>query len=72
MSNLTSDFFENEEQALRRPVIVLRDSLGALAIQILSEKEDIANLQYNVLLSKLNEIISELNDAYERSYHNFN
>lgn len=71
MSNLTTNFFENEEQALRKPTIVLRDSLGMLAIQILCEKEDISKLEYDVLLCKLHGIISELHDTYQRIYHNF-
>lgn len=71
MSNLTSDFFENEEHALRHPNIVLRDSLGTLAIHILSAKEDISKLEYNVLLDKLHTIICELHDTYQRSNNDF-
>lgn len=71
MSDLTSDFFENHDHALRHPNIVLRDSLGVLAIQILSVKEDISKLQYDDLLRKLHTIISELHDTYKELKGNF-
>ncbi|GEM_PF-1625338 len=71
MSQLTSDFFENEEQALRNPNIVLRDSLGTLAVQILCAKENIAELRYDVLLRKLHTIISELHTAYQNVHNDF-
>ncbi len=71
MSNLTADFFENEDHALRHPNIVLRDSLGILAIQILSSDEDISKLEYDVLLKKLHTIIYDLQDTYQRLHGNF-
>lgn len=71
MSDLTTDFFENAEQALRKPNIVLRDSLGALAIQILCAQEDISNLDQDVLLRKLYKIIDDLHGTYQRLNNNF-
>jgi len=66
MSNvyLTSDFFENEDHALRKQPIVLRDSLGNLAIQILCSKNDISTMKYDDILLELYEIISELHKSY--------
>lgn len=71
MEQLSSDFFENNDHALRQPTIVLRDSLGTLAIELLSSREDISNMEYDVLLSKLHAIICELHDTYDRMNLNF-
>lgn len=68
---LTSDFFENNDHALRSQNIVLRDSLGTLAVQVLSAREDIANMEYDVMLKKLYSIINELDDTYHHSCGNF-
>lgn len=48
------------------PKIVLRDSLGTLAVQILATREDIANMKYDVMLQKLFSIIKELKDTYHK------
>lgn len=66
MSNLTTDFFENESHALRAPEIVLRDSLGLLAIEILkSRHSDFSKLKSGDMLRELLEIINELHDEYQ-------
>ncbi len=70
-SMTTSDFFENHEEALRKPNIVLRDSLGNLAIAILSKKENIAYMDYDILLRKLHTVICELQDAYHHCNNYF-
>lgn len=70
-NNLTTDFFENEDHALRHPNIVLRDSLGILAVQLLSKQEDITKLDYSELLSKLHKIITELHTVYHKKHGNF-
>lgn len=72
MSNLTTDFFENNDHALRHPEIVLRDSLGNLAIQLLKEKEDISIMKYDDLLRKLHTTICELHESYQRIHGDFN
>lgn len=64
MTLLTTDFFENESQALRHTDIVLRDSLGTLAVQILASREDISNMEYDDLLVKLHTIIVDLHKMY--------
>ncbi len=71
MSNLTTDLFENNDHALRTPNIVLRDSLGTLAIHLLSSREDITKLDQDNLLRKLHIIISELQHTYESMNGNF-
>lgn len=55
-----SDFYDNHEEALRQPKIVLRDSLGVLAIEILKSREDISKLSYEETMQKLLDIIKEL------------
>ena len=67
MTGRTTDFFKNESHALRLPEIVLRDSLGMLAIEILKEKRtDFAKLDYNIMLQELYEIIKDLHAEYQR------
>lgn len=69
--NLTTDFFENNEQALREQGIVLRDSLGVLAIHILEAREDIANMEYDEMLRKLYKIITDLHNTYHHMNYYF-
>ncbi len=64
MEECKSNFFENNDQALRHQKIVLRDSLGLLAVQILSSKEDLSTLKYSEMLDKLYIIIDELHNEY--------
>ena len=62
---LSADFFENNSHALRMPNIVLRDSLGTLAVQILSQRPDFSKLDYGTMLNELENIIIDLHDAYD-------
>ena len=67
MAEKTADFFENNSHALREPEIVLRDSLGLLAIEILKNKyPKFAGLDRATMLVELREIISDLHDEYHR------
>jgi hypothetical protein len=68
---LTADLFENDEQALRHQNIVLRDSLGNLAIQLLFAKEDVSNMEYDEILRKLYTIIDDLHTTYQQCDYNF-
>lgn len=52
--------------SLDEPVFVLRDSLGALAVQILSAKNDLSQMPYDDMLHKLLDIIGELQESYAR------
>lgn len=61
---LTANFFENNDSALRKETIVLRDSLDNLAIQILCSKNDISTMNYVDIVRELHEIISDLQKAY--------
>ena len=70
MVEKTTDFFENNDQALRMPKLVLRDSLGQLAIQILATRTNIGEMSSNDLLYQLLEIITNLHTAYSREYTN--
>lgn len=72
MSNdLTTDFFENNDQALRQQNIVVRDSLGSLAIHVLESREDLSKMSYDDMLRKLYQIVDELHETYQRMYDNF-
>ena len=44
--------------------IVLRDSLGTLAVSVLSHRADFGSMQYGCMLRELHSIIAELHDAY--------
>lgn len=70
-NELTTDFFESNDHALRTPNIVLRDCLGSLAIQILSQKHDLAKMDYDDMLCELHSIIRELHNEYHRKHGNF-
>lgn len=65
--NLTSDFFENNDQALRKTEIVLRDSLGMLAVAKLQATYDLSKMETDEMLNRLHDIINDLHDHYE--YH---
>lgn len=71
MDNL-SNFFEENEQALRKPNIVLRDSLGSLAVQILASRPNFSSMSNRQLLCELHQIICDLHEEYDRAQGNFN
>lgn len=63
MSN--SDFYAENSHALPDASIVTRDSLGTLAVSILSSRTDFANVaNYEDLVRELHEIVNELHAAY--------
>lgn len=51
--------------SLDEPIYVLRDSLGFLAVQVLSSKKDLSQMNYHDMLNELFDIISELHNAYD-------
>ena len=65
--NLTTDFFENNNHALRKTMIVLRDSLGVLAVAKLQATYDLSKMETDEMLDRLHDIINDLHDRYE--YH---
>ena len=71
MDGCTADFFENNDHSLRSQKIVLRDSLGLLAVQILSASENLSSLGYHDMLVKLYVIIDELHAEYHRCNGHF-
>lgn len=71
VDELTADFFEQNDHALRSSKIVLRDSLGALAVQILVAREDVAHMDYSKMLHKLYDIIDDLHSAYDSNCPDF-
>ena len=46
-------------------IVELRDSLGSLAVQVLAARENLAEMPYPEMLSKLYSIIDELHAAYD-------
>lgn len=64
------NFFDEHNHALRKVSVVVRDSLGDLAIQLLCARKDITNLDYNELIRELGGIVHDLHKAYEQEYHN--
>lgn len=57
---------EGNEYALLLPSVVVRDSLGSLAVQVLAAREDIAQMDYCEMVSKLYEIVTDLQNAYDK------
>lgn len=62
----TFDFYDTNDHALQDTHIVLRDSLGALAVQILASRHDLSEMDYSDMLDELQTIISDLHQAYGR------
>lgn len=57
---------ENYEHALVPPIVEVRDNLGALAVHVLSAKEDLARMDYEEMIHKLYDITCELHKAYDK------
>ena len=62
----SENFDPYNHTSLDEPEFVLRDSLGALAIQILSQRNDLSKMNYDDMLHELLDIINELHSAYDR------
>lgn len=62
----SENFDAYNHASLDEPVFVLRDSLGVLAVQILSAKKGFAQMSYDDMLHELLDIITELHTAYDR------
>lgn len=62
----SENFDAYNHASLDEPIFVLRDSLGTLAVQILSSKNDLSQMSYDDMLHELFDIISELRKAYDR------
>ena len=52
--------------SLDEPIFVLRDTLGSLAVQVLSSRKDLSKMSYDDKLHELLDIIEELHSAYDR------
>lgn len=59
------EFMTNNSQALLEPNVVLRDSLGTLAVAILSKRMDVSTAKSEDLLLELHEIIKDLQNSYQ-------
>ncbi len=61
----SENFDAYNHTSLDEPIFVLHDSLGALAVQILSSRKDLSQMPYDDMLRELLDIITELHDAYD-------
>lgn len=64
-----NNFYDENSQALRPAHIVLRDSLGLLAIEILKSQKDISKMPYNEIFDELMDLIAELQKAYDNKHY---
>lgn len=55
-----------DDYALVPPIVDVRDSLGVLAIHVLSAKEDLSKMNHETMVRKLYDITCELHAAYDR------
>ncbi len=62
----SQNFDPYNETSLDEPDFVLRDSLGLLAVQVLSAKYNLAEMPYDEMLRKLYEIVCDLQTAFDR------
>ena len=62
----------DNEHALVPPIVEIRDHLGTLAVHVLAAREDLSTMEYSDMLYKLHDIICQLHEVYEHTYHNFN
>lgn len=61
----SNNFDPCNHASLDDPVFVLRDSLGTLAVQVLSARHDLAKMPYDDMLRELHDTIRELHAAYD-------
>lgn len=67
-----SDFYEENDQSLRKPKIVLRDNLGTLAVQILASRPNFSSMSQTDMLYELHDIICKLHKEYDLIQENLN
>ena len=65
-----NDYYNENDHSLLSPKIVMRDSLGALAIEILKTRHDISTMEQKTMLVELTSIISELHQTYDDNLAN--
>lgn len=61
-------FFNENSQALRKPAVETRDSLGTLAALIVANNHNLSKPDYDSLVVELRETIEKL----QHSYHSCN
>lgn len=58
-------FYDETDNALRKPAVETRDNLGVLASLIVAQKHDLSNPNYDELVCDLYDTIKELQAAYK-------
>lgn len=58
-------FYDETDNALRKPAVETRDNLGVLASLIVAQKHDLSNPNYDELVHDLYDTIKELQYAYK-------
>ncbi len=61
-------FYNENAHALKDVNVVLRDSLGTLAVSILETRPNFSNMSYADMLNELETIIRDLHHTYESQY----
>ena len=59
-----------DDHSLLPQIIVLRDSLGTLAVQVLAARNDLSKMSSFDMIQELYSIIDELHTEYDRSRTN--
>ncbi len=62
MSN--SEFYNDNDHALRKPAVVTRDSLGVLAALIVAHSHDLSNPNYDEMVTDLYDVVQKLQYSY--------
>lgn len=57
-------FYNENDQALRKPAVETRDSLGTLAALIVAHNHDLSNPDYDELVTELYETVQKLQYSY--------
>ncbi len=58
------EFYNDNDQALRKPAVETRDNLGVLAAMIVAHNHDLSNPNYDEMVTELYETIEKLQYSY--------
>lgn len=66
-----SNFYDENDHALKPDLIVLRDSIGSLAVSILAAEPGFAKMSSEEKLVRLYDLIKDLQTTYEQANGKF-
>lgn len=61
----TWEFYNDNDQAIRKPAVVTRDNLGVLAALIVAHNHDLSSPNYDEMVLDLYDTVKELQHSYE-------